>query len=103
MPFEDNHGRGNDRPVQLIRRDVGALLGLMLSTHEHDRGAADEARHGRHWVDVGTGPWDRQGRPSEARVDRVLRIEPGDVRREGARLGRDRFDEVAAGVRRFHS
>jgi hypothetical protein len=100
VPFEENDGRGKDRPVLVIGRDGGALLGLMLSSQDHDRDAADEARHGRHWVDVGTGPWDRQGRPSEARVDRVLRIEPGDVRREGATLGRDRFDEVAAGVRR---
>jgi hypothetical protein len=49
---------------------------------------------------VGTGSWDRQGRPSEVRVDRLLRIDPADVRREGAALGRDRFDEVAAEVRR---
>jgi hypothetical protein len=103
VPFEENDGRGKDRPVLVIGRDGGALLGLMLSSQDHDRDAADEARHGRHWVDVGTGPWDRQGRPSEVRVDRVLRIEPGDVRREGAALSRARFDEVAAGVRRHRS
>ena len=101
VPFEENDGRGKDRPVLVIGRDGGALLGLMLSSQDHDRDAADEARHGRHWVDVGSGPWDRQGRPSEARVDRVLRIEPGDVRREGATLSRARFDEVAAEVRRL--
>ncbi|GAB4082420.1 type II toxin-antitoxin system PemK/MazF family toxin [Modestobacter muralis] len=100
VPFEENDGRGKDRPVLVIGRDGGALLGLMLSSQDHDRDAADEARHGRHWVDIGTGSWDRQGRPSEARVDRVLRIEPGDVRREGATLSRARFDEVAAEVRR---
>ena len=101
VPFEENDGRGKDRPVLVIGRDGGALLGLMLSSQDHDRDATDEARHGRHWVDVGTGPWDKQGRPSEARVDRVLRIEPGDVRREGAALSRARFDEVAAEVQRF--
>ncbi|MCZ2829987.1 type II toxin-antitoxin system PemK/MazF family toxin [Modestobacter sp. VKM Ac-2986] len=101
VPFEENDGRGKDRPVLVIGRDGGALLGLMLSSQDHDRDAADEARRGRHWVDVGTGPWDKQGRPSEARVDRVLRIEPGDVRREGAALSRARFDEVAAEVRRL--
>jgi hypothetical protein len=30
----------------------------------------------------------------------VLRIDPADVRREGATLGRDRFDAVAAEVHR---
>jgi hypothetical protein len=101
VPFEENDGRGKDRPVLVVGRDGDALLGLMLSSKDHDVDAADEARHGRHWVDVGTGPWDRQGRPSEVRVDRVLRIDPADVRREGAALSRARFDEVAAAVHRF--
>jgi hypothetical protein len=101
VPFEEGDGRGKDRPVLVIGRDGGALLGLMLTSKDHDRDAADEERHGRHWIDIGTGGWDRQGRPSEVRVDRVLRIEPGDVRREGATLDRARFDEVAAEVRRF--
>jgi hypothetical protein len=100
VPFEEGDGRGKDRPVLVVGRDGEALLGLMLSSKDHDLDADDEARHGRHWVDVGTGPWDRQGRPSEARVDRVLRIDAADVRREGAALDRDRFEEVAAELRR---
>ena len=100
VPFEEGDGRGKDRPVLVIGRDGGALLGLMLSSKDHDLDAADEARHGRHWVDIGTGGWDRQGRPSEVRVDRVLRIDPTEVRREGSALDRARFDEVAAEVRR---
>jgi hypothetical protein len=100
VPFEEDDGRGKDRPVLVVGRDGDALLALMLSSKDHDLDAADEARHGRHWVDVGTGPWDRQGRPSEVRVDRVLRLDPADVRREGATLDRARFDAVAAEVHR---
>ncbi|GAB3354755.1 hypothetical protein GCM10027300_22460 [Modestobacter lapidis] len=100
VPFEEDDGRGKDRPVLVVARDGADLLGLMLSSQDHDLDAADEARHGRYWVDVGTGAWDRQGRPSEARVDRVLRLDPADVRREGATLSRARFDEVVAAVRR---
>jgi hypothetical protein len=100
VPFEEGDGRGKDRPVLVVGRDGDSLLALMLSSQDHDLDAADEARHGRYWVDVGTGSWDRQGRPSEVRVDRVLRIDPADVRREGATLGRDRFDAVAAEVHR---
>ena len=100
VPFEEDHSQGKDRPVLVVGRDGDALLALMLSSKDHDLDAADEARHGRHWVDVGTGPWDRQGRPSEVRVDRVLRIDPADVRREGAALDRAHFDEVAAEVHR---
>ncbi|WP_222262402.1 type II toxin-antitoxin system PemK/MazF family toxin [Modestobacter marinus] len=102
VPFEEDDGRGKDRPVLVVGRDGDTLLGLMLSSKDHDLDAADEARHGRHWVDVGTGAWDRQGRPSEARVDRLLRLDPADVRREGAVLARERFDDVAAEVRRHH-
>ncbi|MCW2697379.1 MAG: uncharacterized protein JWR62_2464, partial [Modestobacter sp.] len=100
VPYEEDDGRGKDRPVLVVARNGAALLGLMLSSKDHDLDAADEARHGRYWVDVGTGAWDRQGRPSEVRVDRVLRLDPGDVRREGAALDRDRFDEVVAEFRR---
>ncbi|NIH66192.1 type II toxin-antitoxin system PemK/MazF family toxin [Modestobacter marinus] len=101
VPFDEGDGRGKDRPVLVVGRDGDALLGLMMTSKDHDRDAADEARHGRHWVDVGTGGWDRQGRPSEVRIDRVLRIDPSDVRREGAALGRRQFDQVAVEVRRL--
>ncbi|MCW2675133.1 MAG: uncharacterized protein JWR70_173 [Modestobacter sp.] len=102
VPYEEDDGRGKDRPVLVVGRQEGALLGLMLSSKDHDPDAADEARHGRSWIDVGSGAWDRQGRPSEVRVDRVLRLDPADVRREGAVLARERFEEVAAEVRRVH-
>ncbi len=100
MPFEEGDGRGKDRPVLVVGRSGTDLLGLMLTSKDHDRDAADEARHGRVWVDIGSGAWDRQGRPSEVRVDRVLRVDPADVRREGAVLDRRRFDQVAAVARR---
>lgn len=102
VPFEEGDGRGKDRPVLVVARQGGGLLGLMLSSKDHDLDAVDEAQHGRCWVDVGSGAWDRQGRPSEVRVDRVLRLDPGAVRREGAALDRARFDEVAAAVREVH-
>ena len=85
----------------VIGRDESWLLALMLTSQDHDRDAAQEARHGQ-WVDVGTGSWDRQGRPSEARIDRIVRVDPALVRREGAVLSRERFAEVAAAVRAAH-
>jgi hypothetical protein len=102
VPFEEDHTRGKDRPVLVIGRRGGLLLALMLTSKDHDRDAADEARWGRHWIDIGTGTWDRQGRPSEVRVDRVLQLDPAAVRRAGAALDRARFDRVAAAVRSLH-
>jgi hypothetical protein len=103
VPYEEDHRQGKDRPVLVVARDVDVLLALMLSSRDHDGpDAQDEARHGRHWVDIGPGAWDPRGRASEVRVDRVLRIDPAAVRREGARLDRDRFEVVAAELRRLH-
>src|SRR4051812_9568117 len=96
VPFEDDPAQGKDRPVLLIGQEGRSLLGLMLTSKDHDRDAADEARWGRHWMDVGTGGWDRQRRPSEVRLDRLLRLEPGAVRREGAALDRAIFERVVA-------
>jgi hypothetical protein len=100
VPYDEGDGRGKDRPVLIIGRRDGDLLGLQLSSQDHDRDAADEARHGRFWIDIGTGAWDRQGRPSEVRVDRLLVLDPTGVRREGAALDRARFDLVIAEARR---
>ena len=100
VPYDEGDGRGKDRPVLVIGRRGTDLLGLMLTSKDHDRDAVDEARHGRVWTDLGSGAWDTRGRPSEVRLDRLLRLAPGDVRREGAALDRARFDRVVAEARR---
>jgi len=99
VPFEDDRTRGKDRPVLIMGRRRPWLLGLMLTSKDHDRDAAQEAAAGRSWLDLGSGPWDRQGRPSEVRLDRVLRLDPSRVRREGATLEPARFEAVAAAMR----
>ncbi len=99
VPYEDDPSQGKDRPVLVLDTEGAGWTGLMLTSKDHDRDAADEARWGRHWMDVGTGGWDRQGRPSEVRLDRLLHLTRDGVRREGAALDRDVFDAVVAAVR----
>jgi hypothetical protein len=99
VPFEEDHGQGKDRPVLLIGRDGRWLVGLQLTSRDHDRDEQQERRAGREWVDIGTGPWDRQGRPSEVRVNRLIRVDPDAVRREGAVLARERYEQVIAAAR----
>jgi hypothetical protein len=103
VPYEENDGRGKDRPVLLVGRRQAAWLGLMLTSKDHDRDAADEARYGRYWMDVGSGGWDREGRPSEVRLDRLIAIAPSAVRREGAALDRATFERVVKAARQHHA
>ena len=102
VPFEEDFSQGKDRPVLVIGRDGDWLLALQVTSKDHDGDAAQEARAGRYWVDIGAGGWDQRGRESEVRVNRIIRIDPDAVRRIGAVLERARFDEVAAEVLRHY-
>jgi hypothetical protein len=102
VAFEDDHHRGKDRPVLVVGSDGPYLLALILTSKDHGRDAADEARWGRVWLDIGSGPWDKEGRNSEVRLDRVLRVEPAQVRREGAVIGEELFNQVAAELHELH-
>jgi PemK-like, MazF-like toxin of type II toxin-antitoxin system len=98
VPYEEDHSQGKDRPVLIVGNDGPWLLALQLTSQDHDRDAAQEARAGRQWMDIGTGAWDSTGRASEVRLNRVIRIHPDAVRREGAILDRAVFDQVAAAL-----
>ena len=100
VPFEEDHTQGKDRPVLVIGRDGPWLLGLQLTSKDHDEDAIHQARAGRRWTDIGAGTWDSRGRASEVRVDRILRIDRAGVRRVGAVLDEHRFNQVAIDMRR---
>ena len=102
VPYEEDASRGKDRPVLVLARQAdadGRLVVAQMTSRDHDRDAAQEARWGRYWHDVGTGEWDSRGRPSEVRLDRLLVVDPAAVRREGAAMRRDVFDGVAEALR----
>lgn len=85
VPYEEDYTQGKDRPVLLIGHDGPWLLGLMLTSKDKDG-----SRYGQ-WLDIGSGPWDSQGRDSEIRLDRIIRINPQSMRREGAVMDEDTF------------
>jgi hypothetical protein len=93
VPYEDDPSQGKDRPVVIVGRRGQRLVGVPLTSKRHD----SEPQ-----VPVGTGAWDREGRPSFAKLDRLVDVDPAQVRREGAVLPRDIYDDVVAGVRRVH-
>jgi hypothetical protein len=95
VPYEEDYSQGKDRPVLLVGTSGRYLLGLMLTSKDHD----GDSRRSDDYVDIGTGPWDRQWRPSEAKLDRVLQINAKDIRREGAILDVGRFNLIATALR----
>lgn len=101
VPYEEDPGHGKDRPVLVIGEEDGALLALALTSHDHDVDAEQESGAGREWMDIGTGAWDARGRPSEVRLNRLLRLAPSEVRREGAALPRDIFEAVLEAARPY--
>lgn len=87
VPFEEDHSQGKDRPVILVGRDGEYLLALMMTSKDHNnREHADP-----NYLDIGSGPWDPQGRASEVKLNRVIRVRPGAMRREGAIMPEDTF------------
>ncbi|NUR29266.1 MAG: type II toxin-antitoxin system PemK/MazF family toxin [Catenulispora sp.] len=90
VPYEEHDGRGKDRPVLLVARGkhTGMLLGIKLTSKWH----ADA----ENWVSIGTGGWDREARESWAVIDRVVRVHPEGIRREGHQVDRDDYHNVIA-------
>ena len=95
VPYEEDHSQGKDRPVLLIGRNGHWLLALMMTSRDRNNGTSSHEDD----VDIGHGSWDVRGRPSEVKLDRVLQLDPRDIRREGAVLGEREFSRVATALR----
>jgi PemK-like, MazF-like toxin of type II toxin-antitoxin system len=93
VPYREDQTRGKDRPVVVIGRTGDVLAGVPLTSK--DKGRDDH-------VPVGTGAWDPHGRPSWAKVDRLITFRSDDVRREGDVLPRPLFDDVIDGLSNYH-
>lgn len=93
VPYEDDPSQGKDRPVVIVGRKGAHLGGVALTSKDHDR--ADS-------IEVGTGSWDSERRPSYAKLDRIIDVDPHTVRREGAVLDKSRFDALVAALASYH-
>lgn len=97
VPYEEDFTKGKDRPVLLVGNAGRYLLAVMLTSKDHDG-----SPRGGQYVDIGSGSWDSKGRPSEANVGRILQLEASGIRREGAILPRQQFDDVAEAIHRHY-
>ncbi|ADH92711.1 type II toxin-antitoxin system PemK/MazF family toxin [Arcanobacterium haemolyticum] len=101
VPYEENDGRGKDRPV-LVAAMYGPdhVVFAQTTSKDHDRDAADEARWGRYWMDIGSGPWDAKRRDSEVRLNRLMIVHVDQIRRTGGQIDRAIFERVVAGIKK---
>jgi hypothetical protein len=91
VPYEENDGRGKDRPVLVVAAEpTGTVLAVQLTSKAHSGDGE--------FVALGTGAWDAEGRASWVNLERVFRVHPDGMRREATALDGKRFAEVRAAL-----
>ncbi|WP_309103168.1 type II toxin-antitoxin system PemK/MazF family toxin [Microbacterium sp.] len=88
VPYDENDGRGKDRPVLIIaRQSEHRVFAVRMTSRSHDGD--------RDYVSIGSGPWDSQGRESWVDIEQLYSVHETGLRREAAVLERSRFAPVA--------
>lgn len=88
VPYDENDGRGKDRPVLVIgRQDDERVYAVRLTSKPHDGD--------RDYLAIGPGRWDSRGRPSWVDVEQIYRVHRDGMRREASVLDLERFSRVA--------
>lgn len=92
VPYEENDGRGKDRPVLVIGRESAERVYAVRMTSKPHDGERD-------YLSIGAGEWDSQGRESWVDVEQLYSVHERGLRREAAVLDRRRYDRVGAALR----
>lgn len=93
VPYEENDGRGKDRPLLVIaRQSAERVYAVRLTSRSHDGD--------RDFLALGTGEWDSQGRPSWLDIDQLYSVHRDGMRREASALDLERFVRVADALHR---
>ncbi|WP_300265766.1 type II toxin-antitoxin system PemK/MazF family toxin [Microbacterium sp.] len=88
VPYEENDGRGKDRPVLVIgRHSSERVYAVRMTSKPHHRD--------RDYISIGSGSWDSQGRESWVDIEQLYSVHDAGMRREAAILDRVRYDRVA--------
>ncbi|MFT4230819.1 MAG: type II toxin-antitoxin system PemK/MazF family toxin [Microbacterium sp.] len=91
VPYEENDGRGKDRPVLVIARAEGErVYAVRLTSKSHDGD--------RDYLPIGSGGWDSKGRPSWIDIEQVYSVHPAGMRREASALDLETFVKVASAL-----
>ncbi len=93
VPYDENDGRGKDRPVLVVaRQDDVRVYAVRLTSKAHDGD--------RDFLPIGTGEWDSRGRPSWVDVEQIYSVHRDGMRREASALDLDRFVRIADALHR---
>ncbi len=91
VPYEENDGRGKDRPVLVIgRQSADRVFAVRMTSRQHERD--------RDYLPIGSGGWDSQRRPSWVDIEQLYSVHEDGMRREAAILDRARYDRVASAL-----
>ncbi|MDY6144011.1 MAG: type II toxin-antitoxin system PemK/MazF family toxin [Arcanobacterium sp.] len=102
VPFEENDGRGKDRPVLVVAMEGEYVIFGQMTSKDHAKGKVYQDRFDRWWIDLGAGEWDSQGRPSELRLDVLWIVHEDQVRRGGGKLPEEKFKAVVAAIAKIN-
>ncbi len=92
VPYEENDGRGKDRPVLVIgEHSTDRVYAVKMTSKSHSGDSA--------LISVGSGPWDSQGRESFVDVDQLYSVHSDGARREASALSQQKFEVVAKQLR----
>ncbi|MFT4260149.1 type II toxin-antitoxin system PemK/MazF family toxin [Microbacterium sp.] len=88
VPYEENDGRGKDRPVLVIgRQSADRVYAVRMTSKAHDGD--------RDYLSIGSGAWDSQGRESWVDIEQLYSVHEKGLRREAAVLDAKRYGRVA--------
>ena len=88
VPYQENDGRGKDRPVLVIgRQSADRVYAVRMTSKPHE--------HDRDYLSIGRGDWDSQGRESWVDIEQLYSVHARGMRREAAVLDRGRYDRVS--------
>jgi mRNA-degrading endonuclease toxin of MazEF toxin-antitoxin module len=93
VPYEENDGRGKDRPVLVIGRQAAdRVYAVRMTSKPHDGD--------RDYLSIGSGGWDGQGRESWVDIEQLYSVHDRGMRREAATLDKERYKRVVAALMR---
>jgi predicted ABC-type ATPase len=96
IPFEDDPTQSKDRPVLVIGRVNGSTTFAAVQLTSQIKG--------RKWeLPIGSGSWDRSGKPSALNLSRIVQVGIDNFRREGSVFDRQKFDAVIDRLSKYHN